>query len=349
MNRSVRRADPDPQPAERLGAQLADDRAQPVVAARSAALAKPQLAEGQGEVVDDDQHLGERRPLPRQHLAHGEPGVVHERLRLHEQQVEAAKSPADDRPTHRGSAHGRPSRPDPRVGRGPSSRCCGGSAGTARRGSPARRRSCRSDPPSATRPDTAGHAERPQNDVPGLASMVVRLGLRQPRSSAPARAWRPPPRARRGPSRRGAACRGSRGAAARRPATTDVAGLPAATLLGLLDRALDGDRRCRRCASASGPRAATAARSTRRAGMTPRIRASGTTGRRSALDGPCARAFRSASSRVVGEHDRDRGRALARRRRRSAVRDGSRERRSPASEPATPARSDHDSTRQGGR
>ena len=93
----VRRADPDAQPAERLRLELADDRTQPVVPARSAALAEAQLAERQREVIDDDQHLGQRRAVARQHLAHGETRLVHERLGLHEQQVEAAKPPADDR------------------------------------------------------------------------------------------------------------------------------------------------------------------------------------------------------------------------------------------------------------
>ena len=67
---AVRVADPDPQPAELLGAQLVDDRAQAVVAARPAALAEPELAERQREVVGDDQQVGERRVLAGQDLAH---------------------------------------------------------------------------------------------------------------------------------------------------------------------------------------------------------------------------------------------------------------------------------------
>ena len=50
----VRLADPDPQPAELLGPELVDDRAQAVVAAGAAALAEAQLAERQREVVGDD-------------------------------------------------------------------------------------------------------------------------------------------------------------------------------------------------------------------------------------------------------------------------------------------------------
>ena len=63
---------PDPEPAELLGAQLVDDRAQPVVAAGAAALAEAELAERQREVVDDDEHLGQRRALAGEHLAHGD-------------------------------------------------------------------------------------------------------------------------------------------------------------------------------------------------------------------------------------------------------------------------------------
>ena len=90
-------ADPDPQPAERLRPELADDRAQAVVATRTAALAEPELSEGQGEVVDHDEHLAERRALARQGLPDGEARLVHERLRLHKQEIEPAVPPIDDR------------------------------------------------------------------------------------------------------------------------------------------------------------------------------------------------------------------------------------------------------------
>ena len=67
----VRLADADPQPAELLGAELLDDRAQAVVAARATALAEPELAERQREVVGDDEEVAERRVLAREHLADG--------------------------------------------------------------------------------------------------------------------------------------------------------------------------------------------------------------------------------------------------------------------------------------
>ena len=54
---AIGRPDPDPQPAELLGAELVDDRAQAVVAARPAALAEAELAERQGEVVGDDEQI----------------------------------------------------------------------------------------------------------------------------------------------------------------------------------------------------------------------------------------------------------------------------------------------------
>ena len=54
---ALRRPDPDPEPAELLGAELVDDRAEAVVAARPAALAEAELAERQGEVVGDDEQV----------------------------------------------------------------------------------------------------------------------------------------------------------------------------------------------------------------------------------------------------------------------------------------------------
>src|SRR5439155_8712378 len=77
--------------------ELADDRAQAVMPARSATLAEPQLAVRQGEVVDDHEHLGQWRALACEHLADREPGLVHIGLRLDEEQVEAAESASDDR------------------------------------------------------------------------------------------------------------------------------------------------------------------------------------------------------------------------------------------------------------
>ena len=67
------------------------------MATRPAALAKAQLAEREGEVIDHDQHLVERRALPGEDLANRDAGLVHERHRLHEQQVEALVPAADGR------------------------------------------------------------------------------------------------------------------------------------------------------------------------------------------------------------------------------------------------------------
>src|SRR5512140_1540204 len=93
----IGRPDPDPEAAELLVLELADDRSQAVVAARSPALAESQLAERQGEVVDDDEDLGQRRPRPSQDLPHRDARVVHEGHGLHEQQVEALVATADRR------------------------------------------------------------------------------------------------------------------------------------------------------------------------------------------------------------------------------------------------------------
>ena len=62
----------------------------------AAALAEPELAERQREVVGDDEQVAQRRVLARQHLAHREPGVVHVGQRLDERQVEAAEAAHDD-------------------------------------------------------------------------------------------------------------------------------------------------------------------------------------------------------------------------------------------------------------
>ena len=94
--RPVRLADPDPQPAELLGPELVDDRAQAVVAARPAALAEAQLAERQREVVGDDEQVDQRGVLARQHLADREAGVVHVGQRLDERQVEAPEAAHGD-------------------------------------------------------------------------------------------------------------------------------------------------------------------------------------------------------------------------------------------------------------
>ena len=62
---------------------------QAVVAARAAALAEAQLAEGQREVVGDDQQVGQRGMLAGKDLADRQPRVVHVGERLDERQVEA--------------------------------------------------------------------------------------------------------------------------------------------------------------------------------------------------------------------------------------------------------------------
>ena len=90
--RPVRLADPDPQPAELLGPELVDDRAQAVVPARPATLAEAQLAERQGEIVGDDEQVDQRGVLAGQHLADRQARVVHVGQRLDERQVEAAEA-----------------------------------------------------------------------------------------------------------------------------------------------------------------------------------------------------------------------------------------------------------------
>ena len=175
-------ADPDPQPAELLGPELVDDRAQAVVAAGAAALAEAQLAERQGEVVGDDEQVDERRVLAGEHLADREARVVHEGQRLDERQVEPAVAAHRPTLTRRAAGPGRPSRPGRRAGRGPSSRRCAASPRTAMPGFPRptttfttdrlRRRHGRAR-------SLAGHGERPRDGVRrGSPAMVSRPGVR---------------------------------------------------------------------------------------------------------------------------------------------------------------------------
>ena len=211
-------ADPDPEAAELLGAELVDDRAQAVVAAVAAALAEPELAERQREVVGDDQQVAQRRVLAGQHLADGEAGVVHERQRLDERQVEARGSGPSRRSRRRAAGPGPPSRPARRSGRGPASRCCAASPRTAP-GIPEtdddlHRPSAR-ETPSRDHTRARSRPGGPAGMVAAIAAGATRGTDRGPgRPSAgqqPAleRAHRAPPRlARRGPSRRRAACRG---------------------------------------------------------------------------------------------------------------------------------------------
>ena len=114
--RPVRLADPDPQPAELLGAELVDDRAQAVVAARPAALAEAQLAERQREVVGDDEQVDQRRVLAGEDLADREARIVHVGQRLDERQVEAAVAAHRRRWTRRAGGPCPSSRPARRSG-----------------------------------------------------------------------------------------------------------------------------------------------------------------------------------------------------------------------------------------
>ena len=57
---------------------------------------EPEASERQREVVGDDEQVLERRMGPGQHLAHGQAGLVHERLRLDELEVEAVEAAPDD-------------------------------------------------------------------------------------------------------------------------------------------------------------------------------------------------------------------------------------------------------------
>ncbi len=66
------------------------------MAAVAAALAEPQLAERQREVVGDDEQVGQRGVVAGEHLADGQARLVHVRQRLHERQVEAAVAAPDD-------------------------------------------------------------------------------------------------------------------------------------------------------------------------------------------------------------------------------------------------------------
>ena len=89
-----RRADADPQAGEVLRAHLADDRAQPVVAAGAAPLAEAQPPEGQGHVIDHDEQVRQGHALAGQHLAHGHAGEVHVGHGLDEDELVVAESAA---------------------------------------------------------------------------------------------------------------------------------------------------------------------------------------------------------------------------------------------------------------
>src|SRR2546425_3852414 len=75
-----RRRDADAKPWEVL-ADRGHDRAHPVVRARSALLAEPDLAERKVHLVEDDEQVGRLDAITVEQLAYRAAGVVHERLR----------------------------------------------------------------------------------------------------------------------------------------------------------------------------------------------------------------------------------------------------------------------------
>lgn len=86
-----RRADPEPQPGERIRAKVGDERLHPVVPPGRAALPHPQLAAGQVLVIVDDQALVRRQPVKPGQRHHGLAAQVHKRQRF--DQVDAARLP----------------------------------------------------------------------------------------------------------------------------------------------------------------------------------------------------------------------------------------------------------------
>ena len=81
------------------------------MAARAAALAEAELAERQGEVVGDDEHVVERCMLAGEDLADRDPRFVHVGERLGERQVKAVKPALDDGGGVARAAAPRPARP----------------------------------------------------------------------------------------------------------------------------------------------------------------------------------------------------------------------------------------------
>ena len=165
-------ADPDPEPAELLVAELVDDRAQAVVAALAAALAEAQLAERQGEVVGDDQQVGQRRVLAGQDLADREPRIVHEGQRLDQGQVQALEAAHG----HAGGvALAAPARPAGTFGqaidRQPADVVAG--PGVLRPGFPRPTTSFTPPPGSQTGPDPVRHGRR-EGQSPMVAGRAMR-------------------------------------------------------------------------------------------------------------------------------------------------------------------------------
>ena len=238
------------------------------------------------------------------------PGVVHVGQRLDEGQVEAVVAAHRRRWRRRAAGHGPTSRHARPAGPARASRRCGASRRTAHPGFPSPTTTFTIPPRSAdstiwpeSRPDgrvmtSARHRGRaargwyPLDAVrPPVSGGTARAAGRRDgqRAAAPAPASPPPPRARRGPSRRCGGCRGSRGAAARRPADQRTSPVwpprPAAP-------ARSPARPRRRCPRGGrgvpgGARARPGdggAPERRR----PRAGAAGTTARRSGRRGPCA-------------------------------------------------------------
>ena len=308
----------------------------------AAALAEPQLAERQGEVVGDDEQVAERGVLAGEHLADGEPRVVHVGERLDERQVEAADSgpsttfeasrwrplpgpagplgePVHDQPADvvarpRVLRPGVPETDDdlqPRPSAGQHDRARSRSGRARGDGSRARR-------PRPTRP--SARARRPQRAA-----------------GARGRASRPPRPGRRGPSRRCGARRGSPAAAARRPATSGRRrsgrrGRPRPARSPARPRSTMSPR-CGRRPGGSAKSAAAAGAAARGPGWagTRRAAGAGTTARRSGRLAQVGRVERRQLG-VVGQDQPDRGRARGARRRRAP-----RRRPGPGHAPATGA------------
>src|SRR6266550_6675533 len=91
----IRRGDADAQ-ARKVLADRGHDRAHPVVRARSALLAKPDLAERKVDLVEYDEEIRGLDAVPVQQLAHGAAGIVHERLRTRDRDAHPIDRPLGD-------------------------------------------------------------------------------------------------------------------------------------------------------------------------------------------------------------------------------------------------------------
>src|SRR5687767_9736618 len=77
-------ADPDSHSGECVDAQLRNDRLEPVMAAGTSPGAEPDRAERQIDVVNNNEHVGERSLIPIDGFPHRGPAQVHVCLRLEE-------------------------------------------------------------------------------------------------------------------------------------------------------------------------------------------------------------------------------------------------------------------------